>query len=250
MGQDLAQTFGNPLFDLLEPGLHSTHRIQPALTAVALGAAAVLAAEGVACDVVAGHSVGELAAWSIAGGASPVEAVQLAATRGQAMAAAAKASPGGMWAFDVEAVPDPLPEGLVAAVYNPAEVVLSGVGGRGRPIATAGPWHSPSMAKAQGSFAAALGRLPPRKLTIPMVSNHDGQSHSDDATLREHLVRQLTHPVRWNEVLATLRDLGVREVVVLGPGKILTSHLRRTPQFRVHRTDNAEALRATVGSLR
>jgi len=232
--------------------LHGTETVQPALTAVALGAAAVLTSEGLAPDVVAGHSVGELAAWAIAGGLRPHEAVSLAATRGSAMAAAATACPGGMWAFAPDAMPSPRPDGFVIAVYNPGQTLLSGPGllPGGARVQTSGAWHSPAMMQAIPIFSESLLGLPPRAMHTAMVSNHDGTLVEDWHTVRDHLLAQLCAPVRWTSVLRTLGGHGVTDAVLLGPGKILAAQLRvALPEVRVHRTDGARHLEATVRAL-
>ena len=169
------------------------------------------------------------------------------------MARAAAAEPGGMWAFDEDCVPEHLPHEVVVAVHNPGQVVVSGPEPGppgGRRVATSGAWHSPAMGQARAALATAVAAVPRRALAVPLVSNHDGRAATDDAVVRAHLVAQLTSPVRWTEVLATLSAMGVTDAVVLGPGKVLASQLRRAcPEVRVHRTDRAADIRATVRVL-
>ncbi|MCO4746705.1 MAG: ACP S-malonyltransferase [Proteobacteria bacterium] len=253
MGRDVARAWPSAarLLESVAPGLHGTELVQPALTAVALGAASVLRDAGVPCQVTAGHSVGELAAWAVAGGIAFDQAIDLARARGDAMAAAARDQPGGMWAFP--AAPEPLPEGLQVAVYNPGQCVLSGPGPcpTGRPVPTSGAWHSPAMEAARAPFAAALEAVPRQPLALPVVSNRDGSIVRDDDAFRAHLLGQLTHAVHWESVLVTLRASGVTDLVILGPSKVLTAPLRTFwPEVRVHRTDRARDLRATVTALR
>jgi [acyl-carrier-protein] S-malonyltransferase len=239
---------GSPLVASLEPGLHDTGLVQPALVATALAIAEVLLGEGVPCDVVAGHSVGELAAWALAGGAAFPEAVALARVRGRAMASAGA---GQLWAVgDAE----PVPDGWTLAVENPGQRVICGVGAPpvgARPLPTTGPWHSPAMASAVGPFQAALAALPSRPLVRPLVSGQDGRDTRDDAVARRNLAAQLTSPLRWTAVLARLGALGVTDVVTLGPGKLLAAHVAAAlPEVRVHRTDRAPDLEAAVQGLR
>lgn len=204
-----------------------TEHVQPALTAVALGAAAALLEAGLTPDLVAGHSLGELAAWSVAGGCDAVDAVGVAAVRGAAMAAAAAASPGGM-----RAVPWPAPvaAGLVLAVENPDVALLSGGSaalaafGGGARVATGGAWHSPAMRPAEPAVRAALDALPRSPLRHGLVSHAHG-ALVDDAQARIALA-SLSSPVRWRAVLATLGAQGVRTAVILGPSKVLRHHLR------------------------
>lgn len=252
MGRSLAARWpvARRLLEGLEPGLHDTALVQPALVATALATAAVLRELGVACALTAGHSVGELAALAIAGGLSDEDAVALARERGRAMSAAAAERPGSMWA--VEREPDPLPDGWVVAVHNPGQVVLGGSGTPPRgavPVPTSGAWHSPAMASAVPRFSAALDRIPPRALALPLVRGQDGRATTDASVAREGLVRQLVEPLRWTEVLATLVAAGVTDAVVLGPGKLLAAHLGTLPGIRVHRTDRPVDVEATARAL-
>ncbi|MCB9684858.1 MAG: ACP S-malonyltransferase [Alphaproteobacteria bacterium] len=253
MGRELAARWpvAAEILGALEPGLHDTALVQPALVATALATAAVLEELDVRCELAAGHSVGEVAAWALAGGATAGDAVGLARARGRAMSAAARACGGGMWA--VTTVPEPLADGLVVAVHNPGQTVLSGVGAPPRGavvLPTSGPWHSPWMRPAVAPFAAALEALPRRTLRCPLVRGQDGRVTSDDDVARAGLVAQLVSPLGWTGVLGTLGELGVTDVVLLGPGKLLATHLATAiPQVRVHRTDRARDLDATATAL-
>lgn len=106
------------------------------------------------------------------------------------------------------------------------------------------------MMHAKPVFEQAIAALPHQSLTCPFISNRDGNPTSDDATIRKHLIEQLTHPVRWTTVLDTLANSGVRDIVLLGPGKVLGAQVRRAlPEVRIHRTDRAVDLRNTATAL-
>jgi len=255
MGVDIARHFA-PAAELLKhaqevaglppelewsrPGraLHRTEVVQPALTAVVLGAAAALAARGIHPSVVLGHSVGEVAAWGLAGGVPARPCIALAAQRGAAMARAARQTPGGMRALP--RLPASLPEGVVVAVYNPDQVVVSGSTAalrsfpHGRVVPTGGAWHTPSMLPAARDWARDLARLPHSPLTTAIISNRTGAVFGGD-DFRDDLVHQLTSPVHWTASLTAMAGLGVTDAVILGPSKILRQHLRRLlPKLRVH----------------
>lgn len=244
MGRDVADHWPEAAALLaLAPGavLHATSEVQPALTAVALGAAAALAAEGVRPDMVAGHSVGALAAWALAGGYVASDAVELARARGRAMEAVG--APGGLWVLDGD-----VPPGMVVAVENPGQTLIAGPSYVGVRVPTSGPWHSPAMRPAVPAFAAALAALPARPLDVPVVM--DGRVCRADADVRGALVAQVAGPVRWTATLAALGALGVTDAVLLGPGKVLARHLALAlPGVRVHRTDRAADVREAARAL-
>ncbi len=210
--------------------LTRTDVLQPALVAVALGAAHALSDEPV---VVLGHSLGELAAACFALDVPDEIAIGLAATRGRLMQAAAELRPGGMLAL---ATGEGLPEDVVVAAYNADdEVVVSGDVeaierlGRMRPDATrlrvSGAWHSPSMAFAVEPFRAALGgALAGRAMRIPLLSATTAGIASA-SQVAEVLARGLVSPVRW---AASLRALDVTDLVLAPPTRVSRSLARRT----------------------
>jgi len=217
---------------------------QPLLTAVALlSADAVTGGELPAA--VCGHSVGELSALALAGVLTPDEAVSLAATRGAAMAAAAKARPTGMSAVlggDPEQVLAAIElAGLRIATVNVAGQVV--VGGdrdaldafaaspppraRVRALDVAGAFHTPAMAAATVALEQAIGQLKPAAPRCTVVANADGAVVGDGAELLGRLVGQLTGPVRFDLCLAALAGLGITAAVELAPGGTLAGLAKR-----------------------
>ena len=234
--------------ELLHDGaraLELSHVLQPVLTALALMDASRLRDQGLAADLVAGHSLGELAAWAFAGAMTPEDAVELAAVRGRAMGRAARVHEGGMLALtdiDEAALQRVLAIGrakgrLDLGAYNaPREVVLTGALPALQAVAclcpsrrldVAGPWHSPLMEKAKPALAAALEALPIGQLMRPVVSGVDGACLDDAREMAPRLLAQLTAPLRWTTVLSTLASLGVERFVVAGPGRAQRYLVRR-----------------------
>jgi [acyl-carrier-protein] S-malonyltransferase len=236
-------------FDLVAAGTDANADVvdtavaQPLLVAAAAATATALG-ELPTC-VVAGHSIGELAAAAVAGAITAAEAVQLAASRGAAMARASAAAGGGMTAVlggDSEQVLAAVESvGCVAANVNGGgQVVAAGPrdalerlpqalpdGARTRPLAVAGPFHSPAMRPAQDEWAAAVAAVRWRDVLHPLVSNLDGRTVNAGADLARRLVQQVSSPVRWDECMASLRRLGVDAVVELAPGGVLAGMARR-----------------------
>ena len=238
-----------------------TSVVQPLLTALCLGIAARLRRSGLAPDVVAGASLGELPAWGVATGADPEHIIDVAIARGAAMAEAARAAPGGMVAVAGDTPAAALAAGRAAGVcdvaaHNPPDTwVISGESAAllairaalpARSVPVSGPWHSLLMAAAEAPLRAALAAAPARPLAVPMRLNDAGRAAADDADIRAHLTRQLTHPVDWSETLSALRALGVTDVVTVGPGRVLRAQLRQAPapRVRVHETEDPERLAA------
>ncbi len=222
------------------PAFARTSVIQPLLTAVGLGVAAALAERGIVPAFVAGHSLGELAAWSVAGAFDATTAVTIAARRGAAMEREAALHPGGMIAiagYDEAAVRELVRDGsVVIAAHNAAtEWTISGDRDALNAIASrtavtrlpvAGAWHSPAMTGAVADVRDAVGQV--RALGgVQVVCNRTGEVTPRDADVAELLAGQLVRPVRWVRTLATLASVGVTEYIVLGPSKLLRSLVQK-----------------------
>lgn len=174
--------------------------------------------------IVAGHSVGEIAAYAIAGVISADDAVKLAATRGAEMAKACAVEPTGMSAVlggdEAEVLARLESLDLVPANRNAAgQIVAAGAiaaleklaedppaKARVRQLATAGAFHTHYMASALDGYAAAAASVTTAEPTATLLSNADGQPVASAADAMEKLVSQLTKPVRWDLCTATMRD--------------------------------------------
>lgn len=200
---------------------------QPLVVAATLLAYEELTKRGLpqtAETIVAGHSVGEIAAYAIAGVISADDAVKLAATRGAEMAKACAVEPTGMSAVlggdEAEVLARLESLDLVPANRNAAgQIVAAGAiaaleklaedppaKARVRQLATAGAFHTQYMASALEGYAAAAESVTTTEPTATLLSNADGQPVASAADAMAKLVSQLTKPVRWDLCTATLRD--------------------------------------------
>lgn len=200
---------------------------QPLVVAATLLAYEELTKRGVpetAETLVAGHSVGEIAAYAIAGVISADDAVKLAATRGAEMAKACAVEPTGMSAVlggdEAEVLARLESLDLVPANRNAAgQIVAAGAisaleklaedppaKARVRQLATAGAFHTRYMASALDGYSAAVEKVTTSEPTATLLSNADGQPVTSAADAMEKLVAQLTKPVRWDLCSATIRD--------------------------------------------
>ncbi|MBB4855589.1 [acyl-carrier-protein] S-malonyltransferase [Mycobacteroides chelonae] len=166
--------------------------------------------------VVAGHSVGEIAAYAIAGVISADDAVALAATRGAEMAKACALDPTGMSAVlggdEAEVLERLEALELVPANRNAVgQIVAAGrltaleklaedppAKARVRQLATAGAFHTHFMAPAQEAYAAAAAAILPSEPVTTLLSNFDGSPVTSGLDAMDKLVNQLTSPVRWD----------------------------------------------------
>jgi [acyl-carrier-protein] S-malonyltransferase len=195
--------------------------------------------------VVAGHSVGEIAAYAIAGVISADDAIKLAATRGSEMAKACALEPTGMSAVlggdeaDVLARLEALD--LVPANRNAAgQIVAAGAlsaleklaedppaKARVRQLATAGAFHTHYMASATDGYASAAQGVTTSEPTAKLLSNADGQAVASAADAMTKLVSQLTRPVRWDLCTETMRQNDVSAIVEFPPAGTLAGIAKR-----------------------
>jgi [acyl-carrier-protein] S-malonyltransferase len=198
--------------------------------------------------VVAGHSVGEIAAYAIAGLISADDAVALASTRGAEMAKACAVEPTGMSAVlggDEAEVLARLEElDLVAANRNAAgQIVAAGAlsaldklaedppaKARVRQLATAGAFHTRYMASALDAYSAAADGVTASDSPLPTVtllSNADGQPVASGTDAMTKLVAQLTRPVRWDLCTESIRQREVTAIVEFPPAGTLVGIAKR-----------------------
>ena len=223
-----------------------TQYAQPAIYCAALVGWDRLCAAGVRADVVAGHSLGEVAALVAAGALSAEQGLRLVAERGRLMQESGeRAGDGSMLALLGNGAAERAGEvaaahGLTVANDNaPNQVVLSGsraafeaatetakgLGLRAVPLPVTGAFHSPYMAEAVPAFREALAQVTFAEPQITVVSSITTKPFDDIAA---RLADALTAPVRWRETILALRADGVERFIETGPGKVLTGLVRRT----------------------
>lgn len=240
--------------DLLRLGTTATAEeiTDTAITQPLVVAAALLAYEELdrldlipADTIVAGHSVGELAAAAIAGVISADDAVALAAIRGAEMAKACALEPTGMSAVlggDEAVVLARLDElGLIPANRNAAgQIVAAGAlealaelaanppeKARVRALPVAGAFHTAYMGPAQDAVTAAVAQIAPGEPHLTLLSNSDGRPVTSGADAVAKIAAQVTRPVRWDLCSDTIRQAAVTAAVELPPAGALVGIAKR-----------------------
>ncbi|GAB4463821.1 MAG: ACP S-malonyltransferase [Burkholderiaceae bacterium] len=249
-------TLGQDLGKLMAEGpadeLNLTVNTQPCmLTAAYAVFAAWRAAGGGMPDVMAGHSLGEYTALTVAGALRLEDAVALVRFRAQAMQDAVPVGSGGMAAIlglSDEQVRQACAEAAGAEVVEavnfnaPAQVVIAGHKGavaracevakrlgakRALPLPVSAPFHSSLLKPASERLRERLAAVDLRAPQVPVINNIDVVSETDPARIRDALARQAAGPVRWAETIAKMAADGVTHVVEIGPGKVLSGLTRR-----------------------
>ncbi|MCP2274595.1 Acyl transferase domain-containing protein [Nocardia amikacinitolerans] len=213
---------------------------------------------GVRADVVAGHSIGEIAAAHVAGVLSLEDACVLVAARGRLMQALP--SGGAMVAVGAAEL-DVLPllvDGAVsiAAVNGPSSVVLSGVeadvlavaercaeqGWRTHRLRVSHAFHSASMEPMLAEFASAIEGLTFDRPTIPLVSTVTGTRITEEMSDPAYWVGQVRDTVRFADAVVAMAEMGVSRFAEVGPDAVLTPMIAQT-------LDAGDGVAATVAAL-
>ncbi|RMH59038.1 MAG: [acyl-carrier-protein] S-malonyltransferase [Deinococcus-Thermus bacterium] len=232
-----------------EEELRLTANQQPALLAV--GYAAFLAYRevgGPLPDYAAGHSLGEWTAHVAAGSLSLEDGLRLVRKRGEYMQQAVPVGAGAMAAvlkLPVQALLEliaPIEGVEVANLNSPEQTVISGTAegvaratevlkahrARVVPLPVSAPFHSSLMRPAQERLRRDLEGVEISPPLFPVYSNVLARPEGDPGRIRELLLEQITHPVRWVETLQDLRERGVMAYLEFGSGKVLTGLVGRT----------------------
>lgn len=228
--------------------LARTRVAQPALFTLGVAIWRAMEAKGVRADCAAGHSVGEFAAWAVAGALDFEEALRLVHRRAELMEKAAGSQAGVMTAIlglseeQVERICKQVDGTCQPAAYNcPGQVVISGearavecaerlaaqAGGKTVRLVVSGAFHSPLMAEAAQQFCKEVDAVTVRDARIPVAANTKGSIVTKAEQIRRAMREQMLSPVRWDAGIRALLEMGANLFVEVGPGGVLTGLLRR-----------------------
>lgn len=249
----------------------SSNRVaQPLMTGIALAAWRVLRARLPRPAMVAGYSVGELAAFSVAGLYDTATAMELAHRRAELMDASGSAEPAGLLSvrgvavgridelcarFGVSIAIDLDVErcvlgGTLAALAN-ATLQLQVSGAELMPLRVRVASHTDAMGRAATAFAAMLEPMSLPDGECLVICNLDGVARRDAAWLKAALARQIDHTVQWSKCMTTLAERQPNCVLELGPGTTLSRLLTSSfPAISVRSADEFHSAQAIVDWVR
>ncbi|MEW5980945.1 MAG: ACP S-malonyltransferase [Acidobacteriota bacterium] len=245
-GAALGEDLRGLCFEGPEDRLVLTENTQPAILAVSVAALRVLVSRGIQPAFVAGHSLGEYSAHVAAGTLSFADAIRIVRRRGQYMQEAVPVGHGAMAAIlglDEARMARACQEAAEGDVVSPAnlnapgQIVIAGTKaavaraidrakalGAKRAIAlpVSAPFHCALMRPAEARLEPELRAINAQDPCVPVVANVDGEIRRDSVAAIDALVRQVSAPVRWEDVMRRLASEGVRKYVEVGPGTVLS----------------------------
>ena len=235
---------GEKLSDIIFNGpadtLTLTANVQPAIMATSI--AMMRAANAQLPEFVAGHSLGEYTALCAAGALSVGDAAKLLRVRGNAMQSAVPVGMGltaVILGLDIDVVRDicAKTDCDVANDNSAGQVVISGAkeiveatmaaakeagAKRAMPLALSVPVHCRMQQPAADAMEEALASVKMNAPVVPIISNKTCTPLTNVDEIKEALVYQMTHGVRWRESVLAMADLGITEQIEVGPGSVLT----------------------------
>ena len=247
-------------FNGTQEELSRTCNTQPCIFCVDMAAAHALAEHGLACNAVAGFSLGEIAAITYAGMLSPEEGFKLVCKRAELMDAAGKDVKSIMAAvlkLDNDKVEELASryEHIYPVNYNcPGQLVVSGVpdemdsfkldvksaGGRYLQLPVSGGFHSPFMAKAAEEFAKELSKFAFKNSDFDIYSNYTSKKY-ENMLVQDLLTNQIKNPVKWQNLIENMIADGVDTFIECGPGHTLSSFVAKiNPGVRIYNVENSQ----------
>ena len=271
-------------FEGPEADLQLTTNTQPAILTASIAAWRALESRlcwatggsqyGIKPAFVAGHSLGEYSALVAAGAIGLADAAVAVRRRGQYMQEAVPVGVGAMAAIlgldlpPIDAACREAAQGQVvspANINSPGQVVIAGhkeaverasalskTAGAKRavPLPVSAPFHCALMAPAQDRLARDFASITFRDAAVPLVNNVDACVVRTATECREGLIRQVSAPVRWLEVVQALVREGVDTVIEIGPGTVLAGLVKKIDKgLRVMSVEDPGSLEAAMQAL-
>lgn len=258
-----------------EEELTRTDNAQPAILTVSVILYTILLNKGIKPEVVAGHSLGEYSALVAVSSIGFKEVVKLVRKRGQFMQQAMVGNKGSMVAmisFYKEKIDKMIREvsdlGVIEiANYNsPYQIVVSGenkplqelinLGEKNEevsvvPLKVSAPFHSSLMKKAKNELEDYIKNIEIRNPKIPLICNYTANYVNQAKDIKEALIEQMTHPIRWLEIIEKMKKDGVDCFIEVGPGDVLKKLTKQIlPKSKVYNVSDLDSLEKTIKKLR
>lgn len=238
------------IFDGEEEELRKTEQTQPAILAASIAILKVLEKEGIEPSAVAGLSLGEYSALVCAGSMEFKDALPVVQKRAKFMQEAVPLGQGGMAAIlglEREEVVELCRQSSSIGYAEPAnfncprQVVVAGhrealeevcrlskeEGARAVMLSVSAPFHCQLQKPVEEKMAEVLEGVPVLPPQVPFVTNTSGKFLDDPEEIKKSLVKQVSHPVLWEDSMRLLLKDGIEFFVEVGPGRALTGFMKK-----------------------
>ena len=254
-----------------EEELSSTVNSQPAILAISIILHKLLRKNCINPSIVAGHSLGEYSALVAASSIGFKEAIKLVRKRGQYMQTATPIGTGSMAAiisFKKENIEELIKKvsdfGIIeVANYNsPYQIVVSGksevidqlliLGEEDEevnvvPLKVSAPFHSSLMRKAKENLAGYIENINIQDPKIPVICNVTANYVKTSKEIKDALIKQMTYPVKWVDIIKKMNSEGINCFIEVGPGNVLKKLIKQIlPKAKVYSLCDSESLEKVV----
>jgi len=257
-----------------EEDLNKTINAQPAMLTMSIILYKLLQKNNINPDIVAGHSLGEYSALVAASSIQFKEAVRLVRKRGQYMQTATPLGTGSMAAI-ISLKKDKIEELIkkvskfgtieIANYNSPYQIVVSGksevinqlllLGEEEEeiniiPLRVSAPFHSSLMKKAKNNLANYIENINIQDPQIPVICNVTADYVKTKEEIKNALIEQVTHPIKWVEIIKKMNSEGIDYFVEVGPGNVLKKLIKQIlPKAKVYNVCDSESLEKVVKKL-
>ncbi|RAK23336.1 [acyl-carrier-protein] S-malonyltransferase [Anoxybacillus vitaminiphilus] len=264
------------IFEGPQDTLTLTVNAQPALLTTSIALLEKIKEAGIVPDYVAGHSLGEYTALVAAEAISFTDAVYAVRKRGEFMEEAVPAGKGtmaavlGMEARLLQEITEQISaEGAPVQLANlncPGQIVISGSregvdrasqlakekgAKRVIPLEVSGPFHSSLMKPAADKLKEVLDEVEITDASIPIIANVTAEPMTEKEDIKHKLIEQLYSPVRWEQSVNKMIELGVDTFVEVGPGKVLSGLVKKISRnVQVYAVNDLASLEAAIAALK
>ena len=254
-----------------EEELTKTINSQPAMLTMSIILYKLLQKNNINPDIVAGHSLGEYSALVAASSIEFKDAVKLVRKRGQYMQTATPLGTGSMAAI-ISLKKDEIEElikkaskfgTIEAANYNsPYQIVVSGkseiinklliLGEEEEEVnivalKVSAPFHSSLMEKAKENLASYIENVNIKDPQIPVIYNVTADYVKTKEEIKNALIEQVTHPIKWIDIIKRMNLEGINYFIEVGPGDVLKKLIRQIlPRAKVYNVCDSESLEKII----
>ena len=259
--------------------LNETEYTQPAILTMSTAVLELMKEKGLKADYAAGLSLGEYSALVASGVLDFEQAVTLVRKRGRFMTEAVPAGEGGMCAvlnLDADKIQEACDKvsdigrcmianyncpgqiaiaGDKAAVEKAAEVVLEMGAKRAVILNVSGPFHTSLLKPASDKLKEELKNVDFHDMQIPVLTNLTGDLVGSAGDIPEILTKQVMNPVKWDQSVRKMIELGVDTFVEMGPGKTLSSFVKKIAKdmgrddISIYNVEDLKTYEKTIGGL-
>jgi len=242
-----------------EEELAKTINAQPAMLTISMILYKLLRKNNIIPDIVAGHSLGEYSALVAASSIEFKDAVKLVRKRGQYMQSATPLGTGSMVAI-ISLNKDKIEELInkaykfgtieIANYNSPYQIVVSGESNTIKkllilakedneinifPLKVSAPFHSSLMRKAKENLACYIENINIQDSQIPIICNVTADYIKTKEEIKDALIEQMTHPIKWADIIKKINSEGINYFIEVGPGNVLKKLIKQIlPKAKVY----------------